>query len=143
MFYKKYIEDVIYFRDFWLILGDTEKANEFIKELKFTKSINDDVNGVMISMHGTTCLYIEEPSKNLDTVIHEIVHLAIWNFKTIGLPITHNNSEAFAYYVQYLYNLINKFISQKYEKLQPTSTKLHKRITRVQPVSKRPQHSSK
>lgn len=57
---------------------------------------------------GQYCLIIWMPKFETATLVHEISHLVMMCFTDVGVPISRENTEAFAFYSEFWFNEIQR-----------------------------------
>lgn len=60
------------------------------------------------SNHKGACSIIWLRNKELQVLVHELIHLTMAVFDDKGIPVRSENGEAFAYYTEYWFNRIRK-----------------------------------
>lgn len=101
----------------WIVVFTGEK-DEFQEEMrlagyKYYKEIQDS-NGMCISLcpdnndigQDAYVIWLKDTSDK--TLVHEIAHLVMMIFDDLLIPISRENTEAFAHYTEYWYTIIKK-----------------------------------
>lgn len=57
---------------------------------------------------GQYCNIIWMPVFETATLIHELTHMVMMQFDQVGIPISRNNTESFAFYTEYWFNEISR-----------------------------------
>lgn len=109
------IEDAIYHKNFHLVINEDNKEfiknieeyhTDKIKEMKQAKEMITNCNGcVLWTFEPFYYIYVAEYKSDVESIgvlAHEISHFVDFVFKGVGIPMTYNNTEVRAYYVEYI-----------------------------------------
>jgi hypothetical protein len=105
--------DKVYRRWLVLMLGSLTDLKEEMKTIKY-KEIDDlhDAKGMCIELggynndSGQNCTIIWLKEWETATLVHEITHFVMMAFDQVGVPISRDNTESFAFYSEYWFNEI-------------------------------------
>jgi hypothetical protein len=98
-----------------LMIGDFEKLKKDLEDFKFTNmewikpskgmciELCDENNSA-----GQRCNIIWMPVYETATLVHEITHLVMHTFDEMGIPISRDNTETFAFYTEFWFNEIQR-----------------------------------
>ncbi|MCK9577358.1 MAG: hypothetical protein M0R51_15750 [Clostridia bacterium] len=102
-------------------IGDMELFKKYIKKhasklynengLSEIEERLDDFDGSELGWFIPTYIYSKHP--DINTLVHELLHFTIFEFKRLGLVISDENDEAFCYYVgSFLERIVVKITKQ-------------------------------
>lgn len=110
--------DPIYNSAFMVIVDSNHKRfMQFLKDHEYKEIDDVDLDtsrGYCIALdphnsnHAGYCLLLWFHTRDLQVLVHEIAHATMHVFAWHGVPIREENSEAFAYYQEYLFKTIRK-----------------------------------
>jgi len=112
---KKWIKEPMYGGNFWFCIGNKNDLFKFMKKKKF--DIPDRlkevyVDGVCLeASNGCRILYINE--ENLSVLVHELMHLTQDRLMLLGISMTEETKEVYAYYYEYIFEECYKFLALK------------------------------
>ncbi len=77
----------------------------FINKYKKLKGYSPDLTGCKgFTTYSGNVVIIGIFTEELATLIHELNHFCLWVFDYIGMPVNSDNSEAYCYYYDYIFN---------------------------------------
>lgn len=100
--------DKVYRRWVCLFIGDYDKFYEDLKNdgytgleaVEYAKGLCVELNDGNNS-NNQRCTIIWMPVFETATLVHEITHLVMMQFDQVGVPISRDNTESFAFYTEY------------------------------------------
>lgn len=93
-----------------------------------------DANGMCVELNadnnteGQYCTFIWLKKWSTTTLVHELTHLVMMCFEQTGIPISRENTETFAFYMEYWWSEINKAYRKYPKGINPAQAK---RVGRV------------
>lgn len=93
-----------------LVIGEYEDFKQFLKDCTYTEDYEDGNAGACIYLNdenttnGNRCFIVYMHRWEVACLVHELTHLAMMIFVDKGVPIGDENTEAYAYYVEYWFN---------------------------------------
>lgn len=105
--------DKVYRRWVCLEIGNFEEFRDEVRSMGANDEVMDCVvlaKGLCIELNdgnntgGQRCTIIWMPEYDTATLVHEISHLVMMCFTQIGVPISRENTEAFAFYTEFWFN---------------------------------------
>ena len=115
------LEDPIYLRTIHLVVGDAGLSRKLIA--KKTGADEDDLTSVVASHYGSVVTFkhgkyviwlrnFKFDAVSIDTLVHEMTHLTFSVMQYVGMTLSDESEEAFAYYSGYITNQIIKLIQK-------------------------------
>jgi hypothetical protein len=102
--------DRVYRRWVCLEIGSFEEFKTEIESLGASRDVMECIvvaKGLCIELNdgnnttGQRCTIIWMPKYETATLVHEISHLVMMCFEQVGVPISRDNTEAFAFYAEF------------------------------------------
>ena len=105
--------DRVYRRWVVLHIGPLEEFKEEMNACEYTEMYElHDAKGMCIELNETNskqkCCYIWLKEYESATLVHEITHLVMMQFDQVGVPISRDNTEAYAFYAEYWWTQIQR-----------------------------------
>lgn len=108
---KKYhIPDCSYFRNVFLVVGDDNSLDKFLKKFGIDRWTNqhwgmyftseDDTHYILLTNRGGR----EARNWRLAALGHEVMHLVFSVFRIVGIELSISSEESFTYYFQSMYS---------------------------------------
>ena len=108
-FKKKFIEDPIFGGNFWFCLGNKDKFKKFVeKKTKAKIELSEDSNGARYEKNNIVFVWIEK--KDFGVLIHELQHNCLRTLDGLGMKVSVESEEVYAYYIEYTFNKCLKAI---------------------------------
>ena len=107
--------DKVYRRWLVVVLCSLEDLRKDLEDNSYTHM--DEIipaKGMLINMTpentstGQNCYIIWMPVWETATLVHELSHLVMYSFDDVGIPISIDNTEGFAFYLEYWFNEIQR-----------------------------------
>lgn len=111
-------KDAVYGRTIAVVIASEAELVEFYNELPhedFIESI--DWAGLFLHLEfeegGQSFIFLNRDcKKDLNCIlIHEVAHLALDVFRSVGITLSIDSEEAFAYYLEYLYSNLSGLVN--------------------------------
>lgn len=107
--------DKVYRRWVVLIIGSLEDFRKELEDCKFDDMDSIyEAKGMVVELTnsnnttGQRCNMLWLNGYETATLIHEIVHLVMYQFEEVGVPISKENGESFAFYTEYWFSEVQK-----------------------------------
>lgn len=110
--------DKLYRRWVVVFIGPTKEFKKEMKTIGYPEDYIIESNGMCINLSpennsaGNDALVLWLRKFDRDTLVHEIAHLVMYVFDDLGIPISLENTEAFAHYTEYWYRELQLLIKQ-------------------------------
>lgn len=118
----KMINDPIFGGSFFFCIGDIYEFAKLVKkkaDFEIDTDSGSDAKNVFIE-DGYNFLWLERIDVYL--LVHEIIHRMNVNLEYVGIPLSEDTSEVYAYYGQYLFEQCSNFLNQINEKKKTTKS---------------------
>jgi hypothetical protein len=107
--------DRVYRRWVCLFIGEFQEFYDDLKRDEFSElDLITPAKGLTVELNdenntaGQRCTIIWMPVYEAATLVHELAHLVMFQFDQIGIPISKENTEAFAFYQEYWWTEIQR-----------------------------------
>lgn len=110
--------DRVYRRWIVVMIGPTEDFKAEMRTIGYPEDYIVESNGMCINLSsknnnaGNDALVLWLRKFDRDTLVHEIAHLVMYIFDDLGIPISLENTEAFAHYTEYWHRELQQLIKQ-------------------------------
>lgn len=110
--------DKVYRQWVVIFIGPVDEFRKEMGSIGYPEDYIIDSNGMCINLNpdnnsmGNDSLVLWMKKFDRDTLVHEIVHLVMYVFDDLGIPISLENTESFAHYTEHWYREIQQLIKQ-------------------------------
>ena len=108
----KWFYDELYWINIYVVELKWKKQQTLLDNInKYVWKIDTEISRWKMLSIDWYYLIVMENLEDINTLVHELIHVVFDLFADRDIPIELGNDEVFAYYYTYLYNSITKLIS--------------------------------